>query len=269
MSLLKKTWTHWQWYKSFFSITILRYFVLWFSLVPMLALWLNQIPEGKVYLKDIKILKDNGISNEGNLEDIGTYFEIDLGLPFSWELLWASSLFFVVALIIYTIFCPRFIKKYPSFKNYKTHFHSPRWIVWEALNVVNDKSELELLYERLNIKNYLKKESFPKGLNGNKVKVETFQTKLYFKFEDTEYSLGMPILYDNNKHVFDQERTDIAEREIFWEIFGRYSSSKLFWRGLIIFLLFLSLICFSIPVFQNIIKGSMYLVESLTSINLL
>lgn len=261
MSILKKTWTHWQWYKSFFSITILRYLVLWFSLVPMLALWLNQIPEGKIYLKDIKILKDNKISSEGNLEDIVTYFEIDLGLPFSWELLWASSLFFVVALIIYVIFCPSFIKKYPSFKDYKAHYHSPRWIVWEAKKVAVDKSEIPLLFDRLNTKKYLKIENQSKPENINKVIVEALQTKLYFKYSNQDYSLGMPILF--NKKEIDRENTDNVEREIFWEIFGRYSSSKPFWRGVIILLLFLSLICFSIPVVQNIIKGGNYLIESI------
>ena len=178
MKILQKNWTHWQWYKSFFSISILRYFVIWFSVVPILAQWLSQIPEGKIYFRSIKSL--NGTQTQIDPVEPIAYFSISLGLPFNWELLWASSLFFVLALASYVIFCPSFIRKYPSFKEYKLHFHSPRWIVWEAINIVKDKSERNMLFERLDIKKYLKIEKPFKENAKTEVIVEHLQTKFIF-----------------------------------------------------------------------------------------
>ena len=81
MKLLKKNWTHWQWYKSFFSITILRYFVLWFSIVPMFALWFKQIPKGEITINNIKYIEDGTKLNNTDLPGIvNSSFTIDLSL---------------------------------------------------------------------------------------------------------------------------------------------------------------------------------------------
>lgn len=253
MKLLKRNWTHWQWYKSFFSITVLRYFVIWFSVVPLLYNLFKQIPDGKINFRNIKYVDDPNLVQDPTVQGaIETFFSIELNVPFHWELLWVSSLFFVIALILYAIFCPGFIKKYPSFKEYKAHFHSPRWVVWEALNIVNKKSEIKSFFNRLNTKQYLKINN-DDSISINEVKVETLQTELHFSHENKRYVLGMPIL-DNNE--INQEKTDLAEKEIFWEIFGRFSTSNSTVRFLIIICLFLSLIFFAIPVGQNIAEGS-------------
>ena len=83
-----------------------------------------------------------------------------------------------------------------------------------------------------------------------------YKLSLYFNHNGESYSLGMPVI--ENEEI-DEKMTDLVEREIFWEIFGRYSTSKTLWRGTIISFLMLSLICFIIPVVQNILKGSGYL----------
>src|SRR5947209_136126 len=109
-----KFWTHWQSYRGFFHIAVLRYLVFWFSLVPVFAKFLEKVP------REITL-------------NIGSHsFTLATELPFNWELLWLSSFLFVCAFFVYTFSCPRFVKNYSSYADYKTHMHSPRWIVWEA-----------------------------------------------------------------------------------------------------------------------------------------
>ena len=232
--------THWQWYKSFFNITILRYLVTWFAIVPLLYNLLKGIN------KPIAIPTANEI-----------IIELSLSLPFDWELLWASSLFFVVALLLYQIYCPQFIKTYNSFGDYKKYLHSPRWIVWESLSVLNDKDEIEKLFNRLNAKKYVK--TTDENFDKNKVEDEENHTTAYFNYNETKYALSLPILDSSNK--IDEKETEIVEREIFWEVFGRFSSSKKGIRILIIILLILSGICFGIVFVQNIISGIEYLIK--------
>ncbi len=260
MKLHEKVWTHWQWYKSLFSITILRYFVIWFSIVPIFATLLPKNSDGKIILKNIKYVSDSSLLTDPNTSgEFETEFFFNLALPFHWELLWASSLCFVIALILYSFFCPGFIKKYPSFKEYKSHYHSPRWIVWEALNIVKDKSEVSKFLNRLKTKKYVIEQN-SESMESNGVIVKELFTELVFDYKSKVYSLAMPIIKNSR---IDSSTTDEAEREIFWEIFGRYSTSKPFWRILIIFFLIISLILFSIPVIENIYKGSEFIYNSL------
>ena len=239
MSANKKHRTHWQWYKNFFNITILRYLVTWFSIVPFIVKLIQSV-------KTPLIIQT---TNE-------SFIELNLSLPFSWQFLWISSLAFVIALLIYQIACPSFIKTYNSYGDYKQHMHSPRWIIWETFKVLEDENEIDKLFERLNEKKYLKK--IEKKLDKNEVIVEEKQTTAYFSYKNANYSLSLPILKNNGE--VSTSKTKIAESEIFWEIFGRFSSSKKFIRNLIIFLLFISGAFFSIVFVQNIISGIKYFI---------
>lgn len=237
--LLDNDKTHWQWYKNFFNVTVLRYLVTWFAIVPIAAkLFASFNPHIK--------FKD--------------YLEIDFltnaSLPSSLQILWLSSLFFVIALLLYQVFCPNFIKTYSSFGDYKHHQHSPRWIIWEAMKVLNDKDEIGKLFERLNEKKMLTE--LTSEVKTNEVKVETNQTVAYFTHNSKSYSLSLPIL---NLDKVEEESTKNAEQEIFWEIFGRFSSSKKYWRLTIIVLLIISLILFLITLAEHIWTGLQYFLK--------
>jgi hypothetical protein len=232
--LLEKDETHWQWYKGFFGITVLRYLVTWFALVPIFA----------------KLFSDWKFKVTLNNEE-AIDFHSKLSIPFTLEILWLASLLFVIALLLYQFFCPRFIKTYSSYGDYKKHEHSPRWIVHEALKVINDENELPKLFERLSTKEYLKKETKP--VNTNDVKVETYQTVAYFNYNKEPYSLGLPIIDSNN--IVDSKKTEIAEQEIFWEIFGRFSSSRAALRLIIIILLIISAGLFFFTLCEHIWSG--------------
>jgi len=256
---LKKPHTHWQSYKNLFQITVFKYLVTWFAIVPFFALLLKNMPqEFKIDILHTKI-----------------EYSFNFGLPFSWQLLWFSSLSFVIAYVLYLIFCPSFIRKYNSFKDYIAMMHSPRWVIWESKNIFNKKMDVDKFYKRISTKKYVEEidlssfESLKKEYNENKkedseefkdfgVIIEEKQTKLYFKYNNKAFGLGMPIIINNNE---DEVQTRIVEKELYWEVFGRYSASFPKIRMTILGLLSLSTILFIIVLVQNIYNGFLLLLN--------
>lgn len=234
--LIENDKTHWQWYKSLFNVTILRYLVTWFAIVPVLAKLFSSL---------------NPHIKFKNILDIS--FATNPSLSFTLWVLWLASLFYVIALLIYQFLCPPFIQTYSSFGDYKYYRHSPRWIIWEVMKVLNDKDEIGKLFTRLETKKYLQKTQ--KEFSENYVNVEGQQSVAYFKHDGKSYSLALPILKDNKVDI---EETDLAEQEIFWEIFGRFSTSKKYWRLAIIILLFISLLLFLYTLVEHILTGLNY-----------
>lgn len=223
----------WEEYQEFFQLIILRYLVAWFTLVPIVAALVGQLP------------------NPLPITLSGVTYTINLALPFHWQILWVSSLFFVIALGIYKVRCPKFIKKYNNYSDYSGYKHHPRWLAWEAHNLLKIASDKEkkILSERLSDKGYLEKlkEELSEELC-LKPKVEDKQTTIEFKVDGASYKFGMPILSTSE----DQE----SEKDIFYELFGRYSASRCIARATIkIFLLF-SLILFIIVLGQHIFSGA-------------
>lgn len=196
--------THWQWYKGFFNITILRYLVTWFAIVPI-ALKFIENADPSLKVKDV----------------VEIHFVNNVSLPFSLQILWISSFLFVIALFLYQFFCPGFIKTYSSYAEYLKHNHSPRWIIWESQKVIDDKNELDKLFERLKEKGYIT--DYQNEISKSEVKIENEQTIIFFKHKEKNYKMGLPIVESGNEN---KDKTAIAEREIFWEVFGRFSSSK-------------------------------------------
>ena len=225
----------WEEYQTFFQLIILRYLVVWFSLVPIVAGFVSQLPD------PLPI----------NLS--GVRHEIELTLPFNWQVLWISSLFFVIALGIYKAFCPKFIHKYNNFSDYCSYKHHPRWLAWEAhslLKIANNKQK-QKLRDRLLEKKYISK------LNENidadlcdKPSVKEFQTVISFKVDGTSYELGMPIIGNS--------ASDESEKDVFYELFGRYSESRWFARILIKISLVISLILFLVVLAQHIYAGASF-----------
>ena len=237
----RNTRTHWQWYKDFFQITIFRYLITWFAVVPLLAKLLGKLPDNVV----IQTAKDSII-------------EIEIALPFHWQLLWLSSLLFVIAFGLYKGFCPNFITKYPDFNSYLKHNHSPRWIIWESVKIIKSKIALSKFVDRLLTKSYIEEierietETF-------KPTVEENQTVLRFSHGDKSYSFALPVLTETGE--ISNDKTLIAEKEIFWEVFGRFSSSRYIVRFIISILLILSLLLFGWVLLENIYTGLGYFIE--------
>lgn len=222
----------WEKYKGFFQVTVFRYLVLWFSIVPIVVTLL----EG--FQKPLVLMWNN------------QKIVLQLTLPFSWQLLWLSSLLFFIALALYHWWCPPFIKKYNQFSEYQSYANDPRWLAWEAKHVAEDPSLVAKFTQRLTTKKFLKvlPDDVSWDLNDNPT-VEEQQTTLRFQSEGKKYALSTPILDQNN-----QPRAD-AEKGIFWEIFGRFSESKYSARLTILIFLILSSICFLVVLCQHIVFG--------------
>ena len=74
------------------------------------------------------------------------------------------------------------------------------------------------------------------------------------------YKLGMPILDAKGDAIKD------SEKGVFYELFGRYSESRVFARGFILFLLFLSGIAFISVLGQHIYSGASFVCQWIASI---
>jgi hypothetical protein len=225
----------WETYKNFYQITVFRYLTMWFSIVPILAGVLSQLPE---YIP---------------INISGTIYNLKLELPFNWLFLWASSFFFLISFVVYLMRCPVFIKQYNKFSDYSSYGHDKRWVSWLAKDLVEEGSELPKFISRLNSKQYLTRHSSDFVIPPNNPEVGTEQTIYYMRVDGKIYSLGMPRLGEG-------EADKDAERAIFWEIFGRYSNSRKWARTCIRFFLFLSLLSFIAVFVQHVFSGLVYLV---------
>jgi hypothetical protein len=229
--------SRWEEYKEFFQINIFRYLVLWFSIVPIIAGFVEQLPS------PLPITIG------------GKTHEIELLLPFNWQLLWISSFFFMLAFIIYIVFCPKFIRKYNSYKDYQALSHDARWIVWEARNLlakVNNQQKDKLI-ERLITKKYLLElTDIKEFIKSSKPVVKEKQTILYFEHKDKKYKLGIPILGRDDK-------IEHSEKGVFYELFGRYSESKKIARIAILVFLILSFVFFLLVLLKHMYSGSLFI----------
>jgi hypothetical protein len=228
----------WEEYQTFFQLIILRYLVVWFSLVPVIAGLVNQLP------------------NPLPITLMGVEHKIELTLPFHWQLLWLSSLSFVIALGLFKFFCPKFVQKYSSFSEYSSYNNHPRWLTWEThrlLKAANEKQKSKLV-ERLKAKKYVTKleSNIDKDLCDSPI-VKEKQTVLQFKVDDESYEFGMPILPNTDN----QE----SEKDVFYELFGRYSESHYAVRVIIKVLLIFSLVLFLCVLIEHILNGAVFVWE--------
>jgi len=224
----------WESYKSFYQITVFRYLTVWFSVVPILAGLLSELPE---YVP---------------VTIGGMTYKLKLALPFNWQLLWVSSFFFLISFVIYLVRCPAFVKQYNRFSDYSSYGHDKRWISWLAKDLVEEGAELPKFVSRLKSKQYLTKHSTGFSIPTDNPEVGADQTIYYMNVDGEIYSLGMPRLGIT-------EADKDAERAIFWEIFGRYSNSRNLARILIMCFLLLSLVAFVSVFVQHVLSGLHFL----------
>jgi hypothetical protein len=229
--LLKRL-PRWERFKSFFQMAILQYLAVWFTVVPLVATLFEGIPRPLP------------------LEWHGRTAALELALPFSWEVLWLSSFFFFIGLVLYHLRCPAFVKRYNQFSDYLASTHDPRWLCHEARAVVHDKALVSTFSERLLTRKYA--HLLPAAAKWNETQnptIEEKQTKLRFHRGNDKLVLAMPVL-DAAGHV-DPE----AERGVFWEIFGLFSGSRPASRALVLVLLLASLFCFIFVLLQHVAYG--------------
>lgn len=232
----------WELYKKFFSLLILRYFIVWFSLVPVIAGIISQLPDPLPVIIG------------------GTTLNIKLKLPFTWQILWISSFFYVCALCLYLWRCPPLIKQYNNYTEYRNYGHSPRWLTWLVADLLNvsDDIQVENFSKRLLIKRFLKIVDEDTETTESPV-VDKDHTYHVFSHNDAIYRFEMPLEIEESN-----QKTD-PENEIFYEIFGRYSESRYRTRFIIKTLLVLSLVLFCTVILQHIFAGFIFVFEWITA----
>lgn len=233
---------HWQFFKDFFKIAFLRYLLFWFAVVPVFVKLLSGLPE--------------------KLEVPGTHYFLTLSLPFTWWYLWLASLSYFVAFVLFHAFCPQFIKRYPSYSEYKTHGHSPRWIIWEFFyavegprrpanpvanlwkklyDLVSPITQTDKLFERVITKKYAQETAESPAENPL---VEETKTTAYFCFGGKRYKIWCdPSSPD----------IDVKEKEIFWEVFGHFAKQGYGIRSAILYLIGITIFLLMIVLLQHIV----------------
>ena len=84
---------------------------MWFVIVPIVAkLFSNIEPDLTVTI-------------------FGTKFLLNFNLPFQWKFLFLSACAFLIASLIYTFFCPAFVKKYRDYSTFKSAGNSRTQVV--------------------------------------------------------------------------------------------------------------------------------------------
>ncbi|WP_147448243.1 hypothetical protein [Mesorhizobium sp. YM1C-6-2] len=224
--------SHWQFLSRYFHPALTRFFVSWFALAPLAVNTLDIVSAAQASHPILMMF--------GNLE-----------LPFSWIILWFASFAYFVAFLIYTFCAPSFMQRYPSYLAYAERGHSPRWLAWESYYAYPklDISQQQKFLERLLAKKFAESTASA-GNPSEKPSVEGDGTKWTFVYGDKSYVLSI-----------NESLSEDRQRDLFWELLGRYSASKVYIRYFIWVSLGCAVVMTAITVIQNIIFVIRYLFE--------
>jgi hypothetical protein len=126
---------NWCWIRSLGNSRVVRTSPVWLILVPMLARALTPIAGHR----------------ELQIPWLATPIATNIGLPFSWELLYASAFAFFIGQVTYSLACPGLVKNYRSFGEF--HVAHPgtatlnSWLTWLIMHVA--PKDLILMQEDL------------------------------------------------------------------------------------------------------------------------
>lgn len=156
----------WEKLAGIFSFSYFRYLILWFSITP------------------------TAVSIISSLKNHGYALNINIHLPFSWEILWVSSFFYVIGYFLFYTSCPIFIKKYKNIQNYERLMLPKDYIMEEWVNFIKEF------------------ESLPQFVQNNVV-IPLFERKMAL-FPETMRLIGEPYLniFYEDKSI-DEEIKDV------------------------------------------------------------
>lgn len=118
----------WEKLAEIFTFSYFRYLGWWFAITP-------------VAISVISAFKEN---NYLNIQSIS--------LPFSWEILWFSSFFYVLGYIVFLFSCPNFIKKYKNLQNYEKLMFPRDHILEEWLYFIKNFKTIESFSSNIGIR---------------------------------------------------------------------------------------------------------------------
>lgn len=181
----------------------------------------------------------------------GITHQINVGLPFSWWLLWFASLAYVAAYALFSWYCPQFIKRYRGFSDYEAVGHSPRYLAHELKRAFDASSNREQLISRLEVKDFSEKTDLPTSYQDNP-SIENDATKFFY--QNQQGWMKVSVRSDTSKE---------HQRELFWEIFEPFANAYFWPRAIIKFLFYVSVLLVIMVVSQQIYSVARFLYGTL------
>jgi hypothetical protein len=182
-------------------------------------------------------------------------------IPLSFWLLWPASVSFVSAWALVYLRCPKFIREYRDFGEYKERQHSHRWIVWEFYN------NLETLAGWKSIV----RETFSKGISCElKDVLDPVAAKELKEFPEQtvddsvqvfppiniKRDIYLPIHCDGKEWVLSLQEDDpellAKEQELFWILYSQAAKERPRWRKAFWMLIFIATTLVTLNVLKNI-----------------
>jgi len=237
----------WQFLRDFFGIAYFRLLVTWFAIVPVLVGMFGGLPD---------VIRIPSVGDE--------ILTIHLALPFKWWILWWSSFLYVLAASLYVLAGPSFIRRNADYAAYKTHKHSPRWIIWEWRNFLNTAgrpSDVDVI-----IRKGLAEPSVPSVAPSKPDAIRNI-SDLYL-WEPAKDADETWFLFERKGSIYKlglgggQDGHELKEEELFWELYGRQANSRPVLKGFIWAALGLAGLLFLTAVGQNIYAVLNYLYRS-------
>lgn len=105
------------------------------SLTTIFKMMVGYVAVTAIATNSISLLRDWGWTN--------------VGLPFNWQVMFFSSLAYIIGYLIYFYKCPTFIKEYPSFKNITSSSYTQNDYRDELNKIINSCEESEIEEEIL------------------------------------------------------------------------------------------------------------------------
>lgn len=220
---------HWQNLKPWFNPVAIRLLMPWFAVIPILLHIFRDVPRYITFPTVPPLV-------------------LTMELPFRWWLLWIASLLFAIAFVLFHLLCPKFVKRYASYIDYRKHEHSPRWLASEfaiALPLLGDSGR-ETLYQRLITKKLVSEIPIDAAIRVGERIVKQDATVVAFDHQGRRY------LLEARDSIDDAAAISRFQQEVFWEIFGRVANSRQCVRYVIWALLFLTVVFVGCAICESI-----------------
>ncbi|WP_148300003.1 hypothetical protein [Acetobacter papayae] len=255
----------WEFLNRIFTIEYFRFFLFGFTVTPIFVNFIDLINKKSCGL--------SGVS-ANNICIISS----GLSLPFSWEAMWIASIIYLIAYVVYLLFCPPFIRKYKNIENYISKALPNRNIAHEWLEFI--RKNKEILIDNNDFFQKLRDSSFNSRVN---IEINTKKDleELYIKEFINENKSGILISSNNSFTIYgnfegktlifnynpDSKSSDIQisenYKEIVLSLFDINEKTKTISKVICYILLIFSFFFFLIILYQNISKTFEYILLSI------
>jgi hypothetical protein len=189
-------------------------------------------------------------------------------IPLALWLLWPASIAFVLAWTLVNTACPKFIREYRDYGQFKERQHSHRWIVWEFYNNLESLAGWKSIVRETiskgitcNIEDLLDEDArkafahFPDQTEDDSVQV--------FTPINVRRDIYLPIHCDGKQSVLslqeDDPKLEAKEKELFWILYSQAAKERPHRRKLFWALIFIAITLVAINVAKNIYLGVTHL----------